>query len=692
MYARNALALCLASASFAANAQVPTFQTVQVTATREAEAVDAVPASISVISADQMRAYGAHDLRDALALVAGVEITPGGDGGPAGSVPALWGLREFDAFLLVVDGVPAGGAFNPQLTTLSLVDVERIEVMRGSAPVMYGATSFVGVIHVIHYAAGKAPARAGVAVSSHGGGRVQFSANLGGAQSLALEAERVGSSDNDSSFLRGRLLYRAIADVAGGQARFDFDASRTRQSPGSPLPTVNAAFDPLVAAGGNFNPANAKLDEDRYQAIARYTHATALGEWNSTLSLTRTDGDFVRGFLSGDYATATGNNAEGFEQQRRMDDVYVDSHLELHPSPTLDVSLGFDWLYGRARYDNRLFDYRVELDGSGRPPSGPQDTADEPSGADWRSFQGAYLQADWHPRDRLDVLAGLRLNHTIEGIKGDDPEGGPPPAWAQQAHTRLSGSLGASWRAWGDGKAGVSLYGDLRNPFKPAALDFGPEAEARILEPERARSAELGVKGQHFGGRLDWDLSMFSMDFDNLVVAQDVNGEPGLANAGHEHFKGFEVEAGWQLAPDLRLSGQYANHDARFGDYVALEEGSQEQFRGRHLALSPRNTGGLGLSYAPARGWQGSLLVNRVGGRYLDKGNHNLLPGYAVIDASLGFRFARCELRVSGHNLGDRRDPVAESELGEGQYYRLPGRLLELGLDCGRSGQPHPGA
>ena len=59
------------------------------------------------------------------------DIAPGGDGGPASSVPEFWGLREFDAFLLVVDGVPWGGAFNPDLSTISVKDVARIEVMRG---------------------------------------------------------------------------------------------------------------------------------------------------------------------------------------------------------------------------------------------------------------------------------------------------------------------------------------------------------------------------------------------------------------------------------------------------------------------------------------------------------------------------------------------------------------------------------
>src|SRR5256885_17271268 len=93
--------------------------------------------------------------RTALATGAGVDAPPGGDTGPAGSVPSLWGLHEFDAFLLVVDGVPWGGAFSPAVPTLDLNDVERIEIMKGPAPVMFGATSFVGVIHVIRYPAGE---------------------------------------------------------------------------------------------------------------------------------------------------------------------------------------------------------------------------------------------------------------------------------------------------------------------------------------------------------------------------------------------------------------------------------------------------------------------------------------------------------------------------------------------------------
>src|SRR5205823_14033291 len=100
---------------------------VEVVATRIPEATHDVPLSIEVIRGEDLRARGATTIRDALALAAGVAVAQGSDGGPASAVPEFWGLREFDAFLLVVDDVPWGGALNPAIATASLRDVERIE-------------------------------------------------------------------------------------------------------------------------------------------------------------------------------------------------------------------------------------------------------------------------------------------------------------------------------------------------------------------------------------------------------------------------------------------------------------------------------------------------------------------------------------------------------------------------------------
>src|SRR5262245_53427810 len=141
---RRSLALSIALALSAplafAHEEPAALPRIEVTSSKLPESVAIEPAYVSVVEGDDIRARGAIDLRGALALTAGLDVAPGGDNGPAGAVPGLWGLKEFDAFLLVVDGVPWGGAFNPALVTLDLNNVKRIEVLRGAAPVTFGAT------------------------------------------------------------------------------------------------------------------------------------------------------------------------------------------------------------------------------------------------------------------------------------------------------------------------------------------------------------------------------------------------------------------------------------------------------------------------------------------------------------------------------------------------------------------------
>ena len=72
------------------------------------------------------------------------------------------------------------------------------------------------------------------------------------------------------------------------------------------------------------------------------------------------------------------------------------------------------------------------------------------------------------------------------------------------------------------------------------------------------------------------------------------------------------------------------------------------------------------------------VAADYVGERWLNKRNTSLAGSYTTVDAGIGYAFDRWEVRVDGYNLSDRRDPVAESELGDAQYYRLPARSYWL--------------
>jgi iron complex outermembrane receptor protein len=665
--------------------QTPTVtQTIEVTATRTPEDVESVPASITVIQGEELEARGVVDLASALSLAAGISVAPGGDIGPAGSVPEIWGLREFDAFLLVVDGVPWGGAFNPALPSLDLTNVERIEVLRGAAPVMYGATSFVGVIHVIHRAAG-APGRYGsISGGSYGSYGAAISSPLPGSdtfqQSLTADGEKRGFKDDRTGYQRGHVLYRSTLKAGGGAFRFDLDGSIVNQDPASPHVREGRSLSSLNPLDANYNPRDAKLDENRLHFVTGYDRALGSGSWSTTLALTHSTRDTIRGFLL--ELADTDPNAEGFAQDLKTDDLYFDTHLAWAPRPSLRLVAGFDHLYGKAEADSETFDYFVPLNGHGAPSSGDQPRDMGFNLEDTRNFSGLYVQTEWDVTARFHFLAGVRLNHTVEkNTAGDRELSFPDPGDEgsdKRTTTRASGVVGVNWLAWSQGDKGLWLFADYRDTFKPAALDFGPEAEADILEPESAKSWEVGAKSRC--GRLELEVTGFQMDFENLVVASSVDGLPALINAGTERFKGAELEARFTLAPGLNAQGTYALHDAKFVDFVQDFDGVPTQLGGRRLEMSARYLGSLGLIYAPARGFSGFALANYVGERFLNKRNTALAPSYTTWSAGIGYRYESWELRLTGDNLNDTRPPVAESELGDAQYYRLPARSLRLTL------------
>lgn len=658
-------------------AQAPkTRDYIEVTATRVPDDVRLVPASITIVTAKEMEARGVRDLAGALQLVAGVSIAPGGDGGPASSVPEMWGLREFDAFLLVVDDVPWGGAFNPALASLDMTGVERIEVIRGAAPVMYGATSFVGVIHVIHVAAGSA----GTNTSLGGGSYESFDAHIVAQlpssasfrQSIVATGETVGFKDDRTSFDRMHALYRAAFDSGIGAIRLDADVSLLGQDPASPHPRQGGGLSPLVPLDANHNPSDARIDEDRVHLVAGHETKVASGRWKTLAAFTHTSGDVVRGFLA-DVSEST-PNANGYAQDQSIDDLYFDTHGEFKLSDQTTLVAGIDYLYGSAKLESEMFEYGVGLDGSGAPSSSSLPVDEDAEVEDVRNFSGAYVQGAWTPDDRWRVDAGLRLNHTME--ERESEESGKE----EKSVTRGSGTIGASWLAMRGADSTLRLFADYRNTYKPAAFDFGPDDEGGILDPETGESVEIGAKYAAFAGRLELDATLFRSDLENVVVSQAVNGLPSLVNGGSERFEGIEIEGSWRLSSALQAQASYANHHSRFLDYEQEFDGVNTRLDGNRLEMAPRNLGALGLAFAPAEGFGGNVVLNYVGERFLNKRNSAVADAYTTWSAGLSYRHGKWDLRLDGVNLGDRRDPVAESELGDAQYYRLPARSVRAGI------------
>src|SRR2546426_345576 len=172
------------AASVAVAAQEPdtiVLNPVLVTATRVPTPVDAVTAAVTVVSGRELQLRGIRTVAEALRTVPGAAVVETGSYGGLTSLFLRGG--ESDYVKVLVDGVPLnqpGGAFD--FANLTTDDVERIEVLRGPASVLYGSDAVTGVVQIFtRRGAGSARAAASVRAGTYGTLAVSAEAWGGGA-------------------------------------------------------------------------------------------------------------------------------------------------------------------------------------------------------------------------------------------------------------------------------------------------------------------------------------------------------------------------------------------------------------------------------------------------------------------------------------------------------------------------------
>ena len=187
----------------------------------------------------------------------------------------------------------------------------------------------------------------------------------------------------------------------------------------------------------------------------------------------------------------------------------------------------------------------------------------------------------------------------------------------------------------------------------------------------------LGLKADTPGGKADFDVDTFFVDFYNQPVQATSGGIAVLRSVGHQRYKGIDVEAALRPARGWTLKGTVTGGDARYRDFVTEIDGRPTQLAGNRQVLTPALRASGGVIYAAGRGWRGSLTSNWTGKHWLNNLNTFDAPGYALVDATVGYRFDRFTVSLLGANLGNRRDAVQLSELGEDQFYRMAARRVD---------------
>jgi vitamin B12 transporter len=533
------LAVAAALAALPAGAQSAPRDTVHlaeivVTPTRVATPRSSVAAAVTVLDGRRLRAEGITRVSDALREVVGAAVVQPGSDGALTSLFLRGGESDYTSVL--VDGVPLndpGGAIN--LADLTMDNVDRIEVVRGPASVLYGSDAVSGVVQIFTRR-GRGPARA------------EAGAEAGWFDGLTPGGLAVASSGF------GKSLERWRAGLSGGTDAVGYSFSFSRASTGGLYGTPAFDNDYRNAV------ASALL---RAQPDAR-TDASLMLRYGDHLFHYPTDG---AGQLADanqyDQGTSTALGLEvgrfllpRLETRLMLADYRTDGGTEDAPDGAADT-LGFYAYHSQATVERRRAEARANWRASGAvlTAGGVIERQTEQSTGESQSSFGispdqldvrrgnhaAYVQLQGDPAAVLSVNAGARWDRS--GTYGDFFTYRGGVVVRPLSSLRLRASAGTGFKE-------PTFYQNFAAGFARGNPN---------LKPEHSTSWEVGLEQSAWNGRANLAATYFDQRFSDLIdftFAPPAPTDPNYFNIASARARGLELEAGLAPAERVALEGQ----------------------------------------------------------------------------------------------------------------------------------------
>ena len=186
---------------------------VVITATRTAKGISEAPASVSVVTSDQIESKNIQRVDEALTALPGVYLR-----GPGDHVPSAWantvtmrGIAGYERTAVLLDGQPINNAFSGGVnwSSLAVEDIQKIEVVPGPFSSLYGGNAMGGVINIIS----KIPEKREFTVKGGYGSNALRSANIAFADRISDNfglSANVGYKDSDG-YVSDYVIKRASA-------------------------------------------------------------------------------------------------------------------------------------------------------------------------------------------------------------------------------------------------------------------------------------------------------------------------------------------------------------------------------------------------------------------------------------------------------------------------------------------------
>ena len=673
------------------------------TAQKREQNLQDIPISIQAVTDSQMRELGAALISDLENVVPSLHT-----GGVVGSSNQHMGLRGIVDFArnpgvdarmgVYIDGVYQGRSYT---SDQPLMGLERVEVLRGPQGTLFGKNTVSGAINLVTRTPdeefqAEVQAEAGNYGYVKGGFYVSggLSDSVFGAVSVAYD-EWDGYGTNP---VLGIDIGAYDRTTARAKLRF--------------LPSDN--LEVILAADTSTRETNAPTytdaTEPRFQASQNIEAFDEIEFWGTSLTLNY---DLASGYTltsltayrDNQYDLSIDDDLAPFDiQQTSFDEHSEQISQELRiASPRHEK---YDWVAGLyyidmdnstdrfARFGEDL--YNVLVPALADFSAALQGTIATPHTVTSTDF-AAFVHGNYRFSDALELTAGLRFTDSEKTVEWQQINSPADPATAavleqatglpltqapgalfgginfplssnKRTESDVSPVIGLNWFFADD----AMLYGKYSRGFKSggynsdfatAGLDFFE------YNDEYVDSYELGLKSTLADGRLQFNATLFTMQFQDFQVFQFLLNSQGqvalaLTNAAEATSEGIEIETNWFPTDRLELTFNATWLNAEYDKFENPGDPSLPPFTGNKLSFAPEWKSYLSAQYTLPIGNAGDLRFfadySYVDESFSDPSNDPSsfrMDSYSLVNARISWiaRSERWEIAAWGQNLGDEK-------------------------------------
>ena len=662
-----------------------------VTAEKRQENLQQTPLAITAVTSDVIETRRITDATDINAVAPSLTATYG-PSNKGHLVVFIRGIGESEPILtadspvsIYVDGVILGRSTG---SVFELVDLERIEVLRGPQGTLYGRNTTGGAVNLI--TRGPADEFGMSGLFSYGNldyrqARVSIDSGLLGnsgfkAKLSYIHRERDGYVDDinqPDSRDYGAYNTDAVRAVLGFdrgtalRASYTYDFAETNAIiPASQLTvmTDNARqyFSNSASLGGSpfVGPTPERLDRlnpDFSPTFDKNFGHTVLAEldlsddltlrsisgwksWRNEIVNTDLYGNSgLRGIVIGS-ATPQPVEVFGATNNREQDQFSQELNLIGSLSDRLDFVLGAYYFTEDAQELNPQFYTFVIAPTLGLNLTNTLDYEHK------SSSYAAFGQATFEVTDTISLIGGLRYTYDEKRLIQRQPL----VREIENDWSRVNYSATVQVQATPD----LMFYGRVASGYK--AGGFNARAVNDGYEPESVTAYEIGAKSEFFDRRVRLNAAVFYNDLSDKQLNQFLAGSGGAAsiavNAGSATLKGFEIELDAVPVEGLRLNAAFGYTDRDFQEFIVrdpatdqlVDVSDQAQF-----SYSASTTYNIGAEYGR------DIAVGRLSARldyaYRSKVAFNVVPQFTNFDAAIA---------ADGFGVLDGRIQIADVAVG----------------------------